>query len=237
MSWVGTWSATVLAGLLIGLASSAHCAGMCGVFALRAGGGPRAGLRMALYLCGKAFTYVFLGALAGLAGARVVDAVSGAAPWIAVAVALALVVAALNMLLPARAVGAPGTLLGRLLAPAFRAAHGAEAAGGPFALGAVTGLLPCGVVYVAAAQGAATGSPLGGAVLMAAFGAGTMPVLAAVGLFGGRLLRRFGPARLRLVGGCVLLAAAAVGTGRAALAFHAAATGGPPCCHSVRTAD
>ncbi len=218
------WAHTLLDGFTIGLASSAHCAGMCGVFAVRAGTGGSPTGRMALYLGGKTFTYVFLGAVAGLAGAAVLDTVQGAAPWLAFAVAGVLLVTGARLLLPAHAIGAGGSFLGRLLAPAFRAAHGAESAGGPFALGAVTGLLPCGVVYVAALRGAATGTPLGGAAAMAAFGLGTMPILAAIGLFGARALRMFGPARLRVAGGVILILAGGVGVFRAFVDPTA-------CCH------
>jgi uncharacterized protein len=64
-----------------------------------------------------------------------------------------------------------------------------------FALGMLNGLLPCGLVYVAAAVASATFSPISGSVYMAVFGLGTLPVLLLVGAFGGRvsILRRCGP--------------------------------------------
>jgi len=62
-------------------------------------------------------------------------------------------------------------------------------------LGALNGLLPCGLVYVAAAGAAATGHPIKGAGFMLAFGLGTWPMMLAVHLAG----RRFPlPARLPL---------------------------------------
>jgi len=229
------WTDAVVPGFLIGIASSAHCAGMCGAFALRAGtGGRRAPWRMFLYLSGKTFTYVFLGALAGLAGARVVDRFTGVQGWLGLVVGAVLLLAGVRLLrppAPIRASGA-GAWIGRLLEPAFRYAHSAEAAGGPFALGAVTGMLPCGIVYVAAIQGAGLGTPLGGALLMAAFGLGTLPVLAAIGLLGHGTVARFGARRLRTTGGILLLAAGATGVFRALMQLLAdAAVGGPLCCH------
>ena len=123
--------------------------------------------------------------------------------------------------------GTPG---GR--ATGCRLAHDAERAGGPFALGAATGLLPCGIVYVAAIQGAGIGTPLGGALLMAAFGAGTIPVLAAIGLLGHGAVARFGAHRLRITGGVILLAAGSTGVFRALMLLLAdPAAGGAACCH------
>ena len=60
-------------------------------------------------------------------------------------------------------------------------------------LGLLNGLLPCGLVYVAAAGATATGHVLNGAIYMAAFGAGTLPMMLAIGL-GGKLV----PLSLRL---------------------------------------
>lgn len=227
------WTEAVVPGFMIGIASSAHCAGMCGVFALRAGtGGTRAPLRMALYLGGKGFTYVFLGTLAGLAGGQFVGLFTGAGPWLGLAVGAVLLLAGVRLLRPPMSLSATGSWFGRLLAPAFRFAHGAEATGGPFALGAVTGLLPCGVVYVAALQGAGLGTPLGGAVLMAAFAAGTMPVLALIGLLGHGAIARFGAKRLRVTGGLLLLVAGGVGVYRSLVPLIVeSVNGGPPCCH------
>jgi sulfite exporter TauE/SafE len=187
---------------------------------------------MFLCLAGKTFTYVFLGALAGLLGASVIGQVQGAGPWLGLAVGAVLLLAGVRMLRPPTSLSTTGTWLGRVLAPAFRWAHGAEAAGGPFALGAATGLLPCGLVYIAAAQGAGVGSPLGGAVLMASFGAGTVPVLLAIGLLGHGAVARFGAARMRVTGGVLLLLAGCAGVYRSLVPLLVeSGAGGPPCCH------
>ena len=61
-------------------------------------------------------------------------------------------------------------------------------------LGALTGLLPCGLVYVACIAATATGSVPRGMAYMAAFGLGTVPMMLAIGLSGKVLqvsLRRF----------------------------------------------
>src|ERR1051325_6069906 len=52
------------------------------------------------------------------------------------------------------------------------------------AMGALNGLLPCGLVYVAAAGATATGKALAGAAYMACFGLGTWPVMLGLHLAG-----------------------------------------------------
>jgi sulfite exporter TauE/SafE len=51
-------------------------------------------------------------------------------------------------------------------------------------LGLLNGLLPCGLVYVAGAGATATSDILDGAEYMAAFGAGTVPMMLAISLSG-----------------------------------------------------
>ena len=74
-------------------------------------------------------------------------------------------------------------------------------------LGLLTGLLPCGVLYVAFSRAVLAGSLPGGALVMAAFWLGTVPLLATIGFASGglgRLVGRYGP---------VMLCLAMVGTG------------------------
>jgi uncharacterized protein len=62
-------------------------------------------------------------------------------------------------------------------------------------VGLVTTLLPCGFLYAYVTIAAGTGSPLRGVLVMAAFWAGTVPVMAGLGAAAGRVLA---PLRLRL---------------------------------------
>jgi sulfite exporter TauE/SafE len=64
-----------------------------------------------------------------------------------------------------------------------------------FALGLFSAALPCGWLYAFVATASGAGSALGGAAVMAAFWAGTLPAMVAVGLGARRLL---GPVRHRL---------------------------------------
>jgi len=53
-----------------------------------------------------------------------------------------------------------------------------------FAIGLLNGLLPCGLVYMAAAGAVATGDLLSSVLFMAFFGLGTLPVMWSIAFFG-----------------------------------------------------
>lgn len=177
--------------LLTGLIGSLHCVGMCGGFVLaldRPGRVPwrRIGVQGA-FLAGKACTYVLLGALAGALGASALRA-----PWFSAAqVALAVVA---GLLMVAAGLQLAGLLrsfpLGSLFGPgsaydrAVRAVANARTPAAPFAMGSLTGLLPCPLVYAFLAAALATGSLLGAMGTMALLGLTSLPALALVALSG-----------------------------------------------------
>src|SRR5690606_4527339 len=146
---------------------------------------------------GRLTTYAGLGALAGATGAVVPGP-----PWVASALALALLVwfaARLAGLAPAAHLELPWLtrLGGRLprrpgLAPRY-------------AFGMLTSLLPCGLVYAALGVSVALARPDAGALAMVLFGLGTVPALgfAAAGL---RRLSAATPWTRRLVAAGVLAA-------------------------------
>ncbi len=181
-----------------GMAGSLHCVGMCGVFPLALASGVRGRnpLRQALYNLGRLNTLVCIGALSGTLGAVVVA--SGPARLaerlLAVAAGALMVAIGLEMLGVRAGIGAAGARLaratvGRLLAGVI--ASGSLAA--PLALGVFNAFLPCQLIYAFAARAAATGSVGGGALVMLAFGAGTVPAMLALGVsgaIGGTLFRK-----------------------------------------------
>lgn len=159
------------AATLAGLVGSPHCLGMCGTFALACGG--RVG-HTAAWHCGKITTYTVLGCVAGWTGASIPGPT-----WVASAVSAALVVwfaAALAGLAPEPAVRIPG-----LAGLATRAAERDDLVS-RFVFGLANGLLPCGLVYATLGIAVASGDALTGLLAMAAFGAGTLPALALLGL-------------------------------------------------------
>lgn len=60
-----------------------------------------------------------------------------------------------------------------------------------FGLGLVLGFIPCGLVYVAGAKAAETGSIFGGMLIMLSFGLGTLPAMIITGLASDFLSSRF----------------------------------------------
>lgn len=185
------------------LLGSPHCAGMCGpVVCLYASErGPRHRLAHVAYNGGRLVSYLSLGVVAGLAGAgldragtlagipRVATLVAGVLMVLWGAVTLA---AALGHRSPALAV--PGSLR-RALSATVQRLQTHPPLVRALGLGLVTTLLPCGWLYAFVALAAGTGSVLTGALVMAVFWLGTLPMLTALGLVAGRAL---GPFRRRL---------------------------------------
>jgi sulfite exporter TauE/SafE len=170
-----------LTAFLIGLAGSVHCAGMCGPLALAVpiGGNSSASFaaeRLA-YNLGRIFTYSLLGLLFGLAGQSL--AMAGFQRWLSLGLGSALLLS----LLASRRWGwsKPATVLVGRLKAALGFLLCRRSLLSVAAVGLLNGLLPCGLVYVAGAGAAATGHGLSGAAYMASFGAGTLPMMAAIG--------------------------------------------------------
>ena len=179
----------LIAVFVVGLLGSAHCVGMCGGFVALLGvgaPGPAAG-RLAAYFAGKTSSYMALGAIAGLAGGLLRDVLAGAQGVLGIGLGVVLVAAGLALCgvawgrspLLARAAARLGPVIGRLV--------GSGGPGALVALGALNGLLPCGLVYGMLASAASSGSAGAGALTMGVFGAATVPALAVTGLLGARL--------------------------------------------------
>ncbi len=228
----------LVVGFLLGCANSAHCIGMCGVFALRAAHAPagrRLG-RMLTYIFGKTFTYVFLGALTGFAGGKLTGDHRVLTGIIGCVAGGALILTGLTVLIAKKphATNTRQGFLSRLIGPLLNAATHQPGMKGSFMLGAMTGLLPCGVVYLALLQSATWGGAAGGVALMAGFGLGTGPALTVTGLLSGGFLARVGATRARALGAVLLLTTGGFMLYRAImplLATQQVADGVPPCCH------
>ncbi|MEX2185416.1 MAG: sulfite exporter TauE/SafE family protein [Pirellulales bacterium] len=177
-----------------GVFGSAHCVGMCGPIALALGGASptwRTNLaRQLIYTLGRISTYAVLGAIAGYGGWRLVTQF----PSLAVVPAyLSLAAGVVLLYQGALAAGwirrrgsqaASPCLAASLFAPLFRR----QRLGGAFLAGALTGFLPCGLVYGLLAMAAGTANMLHGGAVMATFAVGTAPVMIATGC-GASLLR------------------------------------------------
>jgi sulfite exporter TauE/SafE len=235
--------------VLLGLAGSLHCAGMCGPFVLALGwrrNDPRgAALRMALYVLGKCCAYALLAlalalGAAALSGELVSErehALHAARSLLAWLAGGALVLGGAHALGLRWSVGT--RLAARLQAPfaaLLRASRVLPPAGGAFALGAINGCLPCGLSWSAILFAASQG----GVALVAGplvFGLATAPSLVAVAAGGALVPVAWRPRLQRLA------ALAMIGFGlwtgwRGGVPF---AVGGgnnlPPCCSSVHALE
>ena len=184
------------AAFTLGFVGSLHCAGMCGPLAIAVpvvGVGRRARVVSRLvYNAGRIATYGLLGMVAGTA-----------------------ILAGLLVSLRWNADGLIGMAIMRLKrlfgAALRRRTHGAN-----LSLGLLNGLLPCGLVYVAAAAAVGTGHVMTGALHMLAFGLGTLPMMLGLGLsftvlnWRGRW-RHLVPASVAMVGVLLILRGAALG--------------------------
>ena len=182
--------ATALTALLAAFFGSLHCVGMCGGLVLAASGDSRGferGLRTLAYNGGRVVGYAALGAAVGLAGRELETlglavGLRAAAAWVSLALVAAFSLHLAGWLPLPSAEARISRGLARVL--------GRPGRGLPFALlGLFTALLPCGLLYMGLALALGTGTAWGGAVVMTAFGLGTVPALAGASLFASPLAR------------------------------------------------
>ena len=79
-----------------------------------------------------------------------------------------------------------------------------------FFLGMVWGWLPCGLVYAGLAVAATSGNATQGALMMMAFGAGTLPAVMGAGIFTGLIVAMGRAQYLRPIAGVVIIIMALV---------------------------
>jgi sulfite exporter TauE/SafE len=183
----------IAAVFLASLLGSLHCAGMCGGFMAFAvsGGAPRRRASpvavQAAYHLGRLITYSVLGAIAGSVGAAVdhtaqLAGLQRAAASLAGALMVVFGIITVLRVLGVRVMRAPAPEpLRRVLVRGHAAAFELPPVQRAAVVGLLTTLLPCGWLYAFAISAAGTGSPLWGAIAMAVFWLGTLPVMLALG--------------------------------------------------------
>lgn len=202
-------TALLTAVLLASLLGSVHCAGMCGPFVAfatlrplhRKGvvAQPARGIDLQLaYHGGRLLAYLSLGALAGLLGATLDlgGSLIGAGKVAGILAGSLLVIAGIARILTLLGLRLPTIPGARSIQRRVLAAQAAAARLTPtlraFSVGVLTAVLPCGWLYAFVAAAAGTGQSLNGALVLLAFWAGSVPILAGIGAGLGRLLLRAG---------------------------------------------
>jgi sulfite exporter TauE/SafE len=169
---------TLAGALLTGLATSVHCAGMCGPLAC--GVGAMAGSeseRMtaaSVYHAGRLVAYTTIGAMCGAVGREPLGwffhSPAVLLPW-ALVVALLLLASGLEKKIPRPA------FLARTAARWRFKAQRMPVVAGAWLTGLLTPFLPCGPLYAVFLALLASGSAARGAEVALAFGVGTVPLL------------------------------------------------------------
>ncbi len=202
-------SSNLLAFILFGvLAGISSCAAMVGglVLSLSRDWNSKGSLKPSLlFNTGRIISYGTVGAILGVAGKSLHLSLSATAILV-FAVSLAMVIVALQML------EFPGANRLAILTDMFRSkkdfgSEGSEKT--PLLLGASTVLLPCGFSITVQGIALLSGDPIRGATVMAAFAAGTLPSLMAIGIAGSKLLTNPNLSRTasRTAGVLILIAA------------------------------
>lgn len=177
---------------LTGLLTSLHCLGMCGPIVLayaansngaaQANGNSAAFKLHAAYNAGRIMSYVLLGVLAGLLGIALGAMLNKVAEIVAIAGGVIMIIAGLGML---GFIPLPSFLVTGKAGSVLRKIHGAllrrRSLASKFALGLLTPLLPCGILYAMFAKASTSGSIANGALTMATFGIGIVPALLLMG--------------------------------------------------------
>jgi hypothetical protein len=203
---------TLFSGLALGLASTLHCAGMCGaiscslLLAQDRGGTHSAQVAFALTHLGRVAAYASAGAVVATAGAPAIAWLdreaafmllqwAGAASLIWIGLSTASVLPSLNLLDRGFAAISGGVARAAAASPRREIV--------PLISGMAWGMMPCAMVYAALFTAMLTGSAVAGAAIMIAFGIGTLPGLIAAS-FGFRRLAGVARGTGRITAGLVI---------------------------------
>ncbi|WP_215397514.1 sulfite exporter TauE/SafE family protein [Rheinheimera oceanensis] len=180
----------LLAALLIGFLGSGHCLVMCG--------GIAGALQLAMPVqstaekfllqlalsAGRLTTYAVFGAIVGYGGVSAMQLTGASMLWLRLVAGILLIMMALyisrlwfGLLLLEKA----GQKLWQYVQPVSRRFLPLDSIAKAYAYGMCWGALPCGLVYSALGWSLASGSVSAGAVLMLAFGLGTLPAILLTG--------------------------------------------------------
>lgn len=215
---------------LVGLLGGVHCIGMCGgivgALTLQTPRRSRAWSMHLAYSAGRIASYVAAGTIMGMIGGAglmfnhilpVQLLFYGLANLVLIGLGLYLAGLA-NQLARIESLGA---WLWRRIQPYSARVLPADTAAKAFALGALWGWLPCGLVYSVLATALVSGGAATGAGVMLAFGLGTLPNLLLAGMAFKRLRDITANRRLRLAAGVLVAVFGFAGLARAAnLAEH-----------------
>jgi sulfite exporter TauE/SafE len=209
-------SLSLLAALAAGLLGGVHCVGMCGgiVGALSlAMPGQKQGPKLPIllgYNIGRVSSYVAAGALVGGIGQLSLGFMHIQSLQLVLSVIAGLMMILMGLYLGGwngflRHVEKAGGLIWKRIEPVGRKLLPVRNSGQAYLLGLVWGWLPCGLVYSMLIWALGSGGPVDGAMLMLAFGIGTLPNLLATGLLAGQFVRRMQQPGVRMTAAVLVI--------------------------------
>lgn len=204
---------SIIAVFFVGLLGGVHCLGMCGsIVGILTAQLPKDSVRWPFHLAyngGRLASYTVAGALVGAigqAGLLLRDDVPVQHLLFALSslmlIALGLYLAGIWSLV--RRIEQIGGSLWRHIQPLTRGLFPISTPLRAFLLGTLWGWLPCGLVYSVLVTALASGHAQSGALIMLAFGLGTLPNLLAIGLFWESIKRRAQAPQARMTAGLLV---------------------------------
>lgn len=206
-----------LVAFITGLLGGVHCFGMCGgiVGALTLSSPKQQNNRSHLailfgYNIGRISGYVVAGAIVAFLGSSLVDLTGIQAAKQALSIIASVFMIALGLYLAGLWSGlskleSMGSVLWKHIQPFTKHFMPVKNFQQAVPLGFLWGWLPCGLVYTALIWTLSAGSALEGALIMLAFGLGTLPNLLAMGVIATRLTKWVRNPTVRLIAGLLVV--------------------------------
>lgn len=174
-----------LSAFLIGIAGAGHCVAMCGGITSMLSGAinkqPKSAFALILsYNTGRILSYTLAGAIAGFTGSLAAQSIGIHISWLRLVAAIFVILLGLYIgqwLFIINKVEALGKHLWTLIQPLSKRFIPVTNVKQALFLGAIWGWLPCGLVYSTLTWSLASADWLNGALIMTAFGLGTLPAL------------------------------------------------------------
>jgi sulfite exporter TauE/SafE len=176
---------------------------------------PEGSVRVLAFNLGRIASYMAAGAVAGLVGSipalMRITALQSVGYWLANMLLITLGLTLMNLWHGLARVESLGVWMWRRVQPLIRRFLPVETMWQAAALGSLWGWVPCGMVYSVLMTALLTGSAMQGALVMLAFGLGTLPLLFSMGLLGTRLQANLQKPSIRMLAGLVVLSFGLVG--------------------------
>ncbi len=183
-------------------------------------------MRALSYNCGRIGSYMAAGAIAGGLGSGVL-ALTGLSAlelgfyWMANLILVGIGLYMMDVWRGLSVLEKAGQIAWRRISPMTNCLLPLDSNAKTIAMGALWGWLPCGMVYSSLMTALLSGSAHSGALVMLAFGAGTLPTLMMLGVLGSHLRARLQNPMFRLAAGLLILIFGVLGLVRSSFGTQA----------------